>query len=257
MPAFCCLRVPEGPGRSRRRRVGRRGPRGRLSGDGAATGCSSLGMWFANSGDHAAQLGPGGDRDLGSRALQAWTGSGGQGREGQRRPRGGTQCWKSLDAGRPGSEEREKFPGCSPLARVGPWMPFAPVGGLAASPTPLSGLAPPWGSRLTSGASRGVTPGARAAAAAPAAGLERRGAPPQAAGRRARPPVSSSESPGWAAFIWPCRVHEAEAGQGASGVLAAHKRMGVEVQRRGHAVQGGLGKCPRVVSKVQDWFKIP
>lgn len=58
-----------------------------MSGGGAATGCSSLGMWCADSGDPSALLGPEGGRDLGSRTLGVWTGSGGRRSKRQRRPR--------------------------------------------------------------------------------------------------------------------------------------------------------------------------
>lgn len=55
----------------------------------------------------------------------------------------------------------------------------------------------PRGSRRPSGASLGAVPGARAVAADPEWGR----APPWAAGRRARPPVSASESRGWAVYL--------------------------------------------------------
>lgn len=103
-----------------------------MSGGGAATGCSSLGMWCADSGDPSALLGPEGGRDLGSRTLRVWTGSGGRRSKRQRRPRGRMQGWKCLGTRLRAAHvlyEREKFPGCSPLARVGPQMSFALVGG--------------------------------------------------------------------------------------------------------------------------------
>lgn len=117
-------------------------------------------------------------------------------------------------------------------------------------PRPLWGLALPWGSRPTLGASRETMPGALAAAAAPAAGLERREGPPRVAGRRARPPVSASaSSQGWAAFTWPCRVREAWAGQGFRGPRRAHQGVGWDCGVGGAALRpGSTGRYGKVAS---------
>lgn len=168
-----------------------------------------------------------------------------RGRQGRRRPRGGTRSWMCLGAGlcgalvpaaravpalitpRPG---RALDAPCSCRRPRGP--PRAPF-----RPCSLLGKPP------TSEASLGTVPGARAA------GPKRRRASPWEAGRRARPPVRASESPDWAAFTWTWIVREAEAGLGRQ--RSSRRGTGQESAASGPSTTGWPGKVspPRLENR--------
>ena len=217
-----------------------------MSGGGVATGRSSLGLWCADSGDPSALLGPGGGRDLGSRTLGPWTGSGGRRSQGRRRPRGRMQGWECLSTRllRPKSCEREKFPGCSPLARVGPQMSFTLVGG----PGPIWGPAlkpPDFGGQPGNYAWRagcGCGPGAERRAAA--GGRE--------AGEATCQRVCVVAGLGSLHLALP-----SARGLGRAGLQRASPRTpgdGVGLWGGGRSAEA---RQPRLVSKVENWLQIP
>lgn len=200
-----------------------------MRGGGAATGCSSLGMWFADSGDPWVPLGPGGSRsvwpagggELGSLPLGgergrglvvkgAWAGSEGR-RAKRRKPRGGTQGWTCVGVG--------LLVALVPAAREVPGLitphPALALAALCSCPRPRGrpgaplGPRSPWGSLPPSGAGLEAVPGARAVAADPEWG---RAPPGRQEGERGHLSARLSRVAGQ--FTWTWTVRQADAGLG-------------------------------------------